>query len=51
MKDFVFEVGTPPDEYTMDQFYKGLAEMLINKYGLKAIREALNEIESKEKKA
>ncbi|MPM28322.1 hypothetical protein SDC9_74843 [bioreactor metagenome] len=48
MKDFVFVVDTPPDEYTMDQFYKGLAEILIKKYGVEAIREALRQIKERE---
>lgn len=51
MKDFVFVVNTPPDEYTINEFHKGLAEILINKYGVETMKEVLKQINAKEKQA
>lgn len=51
MKDFVFIVDTPPDEYTFQQYHKGLAEILIKKYGVETMKEVLKQIEANEKQA
>lgn len=41
MKDFKFVVRTKPDEETIKEFHKVLAQSLINKYGIEVMKEVI----------
>lgn len=41
MKDFKFVVITKPDEETIKEFHKILAQALINKYGANTMKEII----------
>lgn len=43
MKDFKFVVGVEPDEETIKEFHKILANGLIKKYGIETMKDVIRE--------
>lgn len=43
MKDFKFVVRTKPDEETIKEFHKVLAQALIDKYGIEVMKSIIKE--------
>lgn len=51
MREFKFNVIVPPDEELIQEFHKDLAEMMIEKYGAKTMKEVLRQIGALDKRA
>lgn len=49
MKDFKFVVRVAPDEETIKEFHKVLANGLIKKYGVETMKEVLEKVNETEK--
>jgi hypothetical protein len=47
MREFNFIVRTPPDEYTINEFHRSLAESLIIKFGGPTMKEVVRQIQVK----
>lgn len=49
MKKYEFVIGIAPDEETIKEFHKVLANGLIKKYGIETMKEVIRMIEEKDK--
>ncbi len=49
MKDFKFVVGVDPDEETIKEFHKILANGLIKRYGIETMKKVLEIVNNSEK--
>lgn len=47
MKKYEFVIGMAPDEETIKEFHKVLANGLIKKYGIETMKEVIRMIEDK----
>lgn len=46
-QEFEFIVDVPPDEYTIREFHKSIAQGLINKYGAENMKKVLEELKKR----
>lgn len=49
MKKYEFVIGIAPDEETIKEFHKVLANGLIKKYGIETMKEVIRMIEEQDK--
>lgn len=49
MKEYEFVIGIAPDEETIKEFHKVLANGLIKKYGVETMKEVVRRIAEKER--
>jgi hypothetical protein len=49
--EFIFVVKQEPDEETLKEFHRGMAEDLITNYGVETMKEVVRQIKLKEEQA